>query len=361
MSRVRVRGWWLLPLVVAAILAAPWPSWFIEYAYSRALYPHIQRVMTALSNRTPWAVMDVLLVGGAVYVAWLLVRAVAAVRERGVVSALWELLRRVLRTSAVIALVFLIVWGLNYRRVPLELVLRGGNQVTVSASEIQALAEQAVVGSRVTRPAEPGGPTPGGDGFPALAARLAGPFQQALQQLGYPVTTVVGRPKVSRFLTPFFTAAGVTGMVNPLVLESIVHPELLPFERPMVLAHEWAHLAGVADEADASAVAWLACTLAGGDLAYSAHVFVVIEASAALPGPAWRGLRARLDPGVVSDLQALAHRLTKQQPVVRDTAFKVYDGYLKSNSVADGVRSYSRVLRVLAALASRGSGRLSDR
>lgn len=356
MSRVRVRGWWMGPLVVAAILLTPWPGWFIEYAYSRGMYPYIQRVLTAASNRTPWAVMDGLLAAAAVYVVWRLVRAVAAMRERGMGSALWEFTRRLLRTSALIACVFLVVWGLNYRRVPLERVLRGENQAAVTPDEIQALAERAVTGSRDTRPADPGIPGSEGDSrdsFTALAARLAGPFQQALRQLGYPVVTVMGRPKVSRILTPFFTAAGVTGMVNPLALESIVHAELLPFERPMVLAHEWAHLAGVADEADASAVAWLACTLAGSDLAYSAHVFVVIETSAALPGPAWRELRTRLDPGVVSDLQALARRLTKQQPVVRDTAFKVYDGYLKSNSVADGVRSYSRVLRVLAALASR--------
>lgn len=356
MSRVRVRGWWMGPLVVAAILLTPWPDWFIEYAYSRGMYPYIQRVMTAVSNRTPWALMDGLLAAAALYVVWRLARAVAAMRERSAGSALWEFARRLVRASALIAIVFLVVWGLNYRRVPLERALRGEGQATVAPDEIQALAERAVAGSRDTRPPNPGTPTPDGesrDSLIALAARLAGPFQEALRQLGYPVVTVMGRPKVSRILTPFFTAAGVTGMVNPLVLESIVHAELLPFERPMVLAHEWAHLAGVADEADASAVAWLACTLAGGDLAYSAHVFVVIETSAALPRPVWRDLRARLDPGVVSDLQALTARLTKQRPIVRDTAFKVYDGYLKSNSVADGVRSYSRVLRVLAALATR--------
>ncbi len=64
-------------------------------------------------------------------------------------------------------------------------------------------------------------------------------------------------------LTPFFTWAGVTGMMNPFGLETIVHPDLLPFERPFVLAHEWAHLAGHADEAEASAVGWLACMNGG--------------------------------------------------------------------------------------------------
>jgi hypothetical protein len=128
---------------------------------------------------------------------------------------------------------------------------------------------------------------------------------------------------------------------------------LLPFERPMTLGHEWAHLAGFADEADASAVAWLACTLGDRDLAYSAHLDVVLEAASALPGSVWRELRPTLDPGVVQDIAALRKRLERQEPIVRDTAFKVYDRYLKSNGVEDGVRSYSRMLRVLVALTAR--------
>ena len=30
-------------------------------------------------------------------------------------------------------------------------------------------------------------------------------------------------------------------------------------ERPFVIAHEWAHLAGYADESEANFVAWLTC------------------------------------------------------------------------------------------------------
>ena len=43
-------------------------------------------------------------------------------------------------------------------------------------------------------------------------------------------------------------------MLNPFGLETIVLPDLLPYERPFVVAHEWAHLAGHADEAEASAI-----------------------------------------------------------------------------------------------------------
>jgi hypothetical protein len=353
MSRVRVRGWWLVSLLALAVMAMPWPAWLVEVVYSRRIYPLVQRAMTGASNQMGWAIIDVLLVAAAVYVLWRLVRAFTRSRERGIVSGVWELTRRLLRTSALLGLAFLAVWGLNYRRVPLETTLRGATSATtaISAADIRALADAAVAGTRLTRPADDSG---GDRSYASVAARLAGPFQQALQRLGMPAVTT-GRPKSSVVLTPFFTSAGVTGMVNPLVLESIVHPDLLPFERPMVLAHEWAHLAGFADEADASAVGWLACTLGDPDLAYSAHVFVVIETAGAMPRPVWRDLRAQLDPGVIRDLDALTARLTKQQPVVRDTAFKVYDGYLRSNRVADGVQSYSRVLRVLTAL-TRGTG-----
>lgn len=353
MSRVRVRGWWLIALIAAGFMVIPWPAWLVEAVYSRGIYPRIQQFYTGASNQFPVAIVDVLLAGLVVYVIWLGVRFIRRTRERGALSATSELVRRVVRTAAVLALIFLVNWGCNYRRRPLEETLRGGTAATVTQDDIRALAERSIAGTHATRPAE-------GQvdrSYQAVAARLAEPFRQALTQVGAGVTPAIGRPKTSRLLTPFYTKAGVTGMVNPFVLESIVHPDLLDFERPMVLAHEWAHLAGFADEADASAIAWLACTLGDPDLAYSAHLFVLLETAEALPRSVWREISPRLDRTVVADIDALRKRLAKQEPVVRETAFKVYDRYLKSNGVSDGVRSYSRMLRVVVAMRASGLGR----
>ena len=345
MSRVRVRGWWLHALIALLVMAVPWPAWLIEATYSRGMYPRLQRVVTDASNRAGLAIVDVLLVLVVVYVLWLIVRFIMRMRESGMATASWEVARRLVRTSALIVLVFFANWGLNYRRASLEETLRGGVSVTVTTADIRALSERSITGTHATRHEA----VQSDRAFAPVAARLADPFQRALKHLGMPASTV-GRPKVSKILTPFFTKAGVTGMVNPFALESVVYPGLLPFERPMVLAHEWAHLAGFADEADASAVAWLACTLGPPDLAYSAHLFVVLESASAMPGSVWRELRPKLDAGVLDDIAALQERLKKQEPVVRDTAFKVYDRYLKSNGVEDGVRSYSRMLRVIVAM-----------
>ncbi len=343
MSRVRVRGWWFWPLLVALVVVIPWPAWLIELAYARGVYPQIQRVVTQASNQAPFAIIDVGLGLLAVYLVVLMGRAVFAILSRGFVSAVWELIRRVVRAAAVIALAFLVLWGMNYRRQALETTLGGASSEAPDVEALRRLATTAATEAGRLRAAAAGASAD----YQDIAGRLEASFQRGLSALGLSRLATPGRPKESRVLTPFFTAAGVNGMVNPVALESIVHPDLLPFERPMVLAHEWAHLAGFADEADASAIAWLACVTGDAALAYSAHIFVILETAGALPPGDWRAVRARLAPGVVEDLAALAQRLTRQRPAVRQSAFRVYDGYLKSNRVQDGVRSYNRVLRVL--------------
>ena len=136
-------------------------------------------------------------------------------------------------------------------------------------------------------------------------------------------------------------------MINPLALESIVHRDLLPFERPFVLAHEWAHLAGHGDEAEASAVGWFACMNGAPALAYSASLYLIMEAGSQLRGDARSRAFAKLDPGVRADFEAIRQRLMRQQPRVRQASAKVYDQYLKANRVEDGTASYSRAVSVI--------------
>jgi hypothetical protein len=180
-----------------------------------------------------------------------------------------------------------------------------------------------------------------------LAAQLEGPMGAALAQLNLEPLARPGRPKASHLLTPFFTWSGTDGMVNPFALESIIHPDLLPFERAFILAHEWAHLAGQADEAAASAVGWFACMNGPPALAYSASLYLLMEGGAVLSGPARSTAFATIDNGVRQDLEAIRQRLLRQRPAVRRVTSEVYDTYLRANRVADGTKSYGRALTVI--------------
>ncbi|PYR42889.1 MAG: hypothetical protein DMF93_04575 [Acidobacteria bacterium] len=93
----------------------------------------------------------------------------------------------------------------------------------------------------------------------AIDADLADGLHAALDDLRRGAIIVPARPKRTA-LDLYFRRAGVDGMTDPLFLETLVASDVLPFERPFVVAHEWSHLAGFADEGDANFVGFLACT-----------------------------------------------------------------------------------------------------
>ena len=148
---------------------------------------------------------------------------------------------------------------------------------------------------------------------------LREPMNLALKSLGRVPLETPSQPKFSLVLTPFFRLSGVTGMINPFGLETIVFPDLLPFERPFVLAHEWGHLSGHADEAEASAVGWLACMKGDAVLGYSASLYLVMETARAMPDDVREKAMARLDAGVRADIDAIANRMQAQNPAVQQT------------------------------------------
>jgi hypothetical protein len=343
---------WLGSCLIALVLAAaPLPAWMIERFYARDAYPLLQGIVTTMSNAIPLAVLDLLLLALALLLARWVVRGVRLARAHGARVAVWDVFRRVVRTVSIVAILFLVMWGLNYRRTSLEASLNL-TAPPPSADDLQsAVLEANDLAGRLQPSLGSSEPL----SYDDLLRRLPVPLTAALRQLNRPPLSVPGRPKYSLVLTPYFTAAGIDGMIDPLALESVVHPDLLPVERPFVLAHEWSHLAGAADEAEASAIGWLACMKGDPPLAYSASLYLIGEAGSSLPRDRWRAVAGRLDPAVRRDLDAIARRVQREQPVVQRTAARVYDTYLKANRVGDGVASYSRALTLILSPTLRGA------
>jgi hypothetical protein len=180
-----------------------------------------------------------------------------------------------------------------------------------------------------------------------VRVRLAPAFAEAQRALGAAHLATAGRPKVS-ILSPFFRLASVDGMINPLGLEVLVNPEVLPVERPFVVAHEWGHLAGWARESEASFVGWVTC-LQGDELArYSAWLDLYFRVSGDLPPARARVIASDLGEGPRRDLVAINARLAHAQPVLQRASWAVYDRFLKANRVPEGIRSYDEAVTLLA-------------
>jgi len=224
----------------------------------------------------------------------------------------------------------------------------------VTPESIRTLAEMAAAElNRLYEPAHASGWPDAGSIEPALAAG----FGRALADLRLPPSIVVGRPKVT-LLDWYFRRAGVSGMTDPFFLETLVATDLLPFERPFVVAHEWAHLAGVADEGDANFVGWLACLHGSAADRYSSWLFFYGELSGSLPRDDRAAAVAKLEKGPRDDLRAIRERnIAQVNPRVSGAGWRVYDSYLKANRVESGAASYAHVVRLVAGASFTGEWR----
>ena len=322
-------------ILVAAIAAiAPVPSGVVERVFSRGLYPVVQRALTPISNLVPIALLDLLI---AVVVGLIVTATVRSLRSgggwRGAVRPIGLLLLKVVAASY---LLFLALWGMNYRRLPLEEKL-AFDRARVTQQHAIALASEAVRRLNSLH----------GQAHAVVfdRGRLAVAFAAAERTLGATRPTAVGLPK-SSILGFYFRSAAIDGMTDPIFLEVILNPDLLPVELPEVLGHEWSHLAGYADESEASFLAWLTC-LRGDRLAqYSGWLAAYRRAVAGLPRASRAGLPV-LEEGPRSDLRALAARYERSSPIVRRAAREAYDSYLKANRIPEGIENYDAVIQLM--------------
>jgi hypothetical protein len=317
----------LYTLALAGALA-PIPSWAVERWYSQDIYPSLQRILTTASNSVPFALFDILWVAAAAVCATASYR---RIRTDGWRRGPLRLAVMAARAIAAVYIIFLATWGLNYRRVPLiERLAFDPQRVTRTAAGRLGETNAATLNTLYAAAHQ----------TPEPLSSLDAAFQDAVRGLGATRPVVPGRPKPT-LLGGYFHETSVAGMTDPFLLETLIAPDLLDVERPFVIAHEWAHLAGYADESEANFIAWLTCRRAGPAARYSAALALIGYA-----GPR-RPLNQALDIGPRIDIYAIGYRYARTNETLRFAARQGYDKYLKANRVERGVESYDAVVQLI--------------
>jgi len=329
----RVGGALAIALAALAALAPLPPAW-VEGVYSRGLYPRLQPVVSSVSALAPVALFDVA-------VALLLGAAVILIARRWRADGFLRALRRTAPAAAVTAAIlylwFLIFWGFNYRRVPLEQKL-AYDATRITRDHALELARLAVGRANETVERARASTLEEDTLLSALRA-----VQSALR--GSPLASAP-EPKRS-LLSLYFRRAAIDGMTDPFFLEIIVNPDVLASERPFVLAHEWAHVAGYADESEANFIAWLTCLRGSPAAQYSAWLAAYQHIASGLPSADRRELAAAVSPAVRADLIAERERFNRSSPRVRAAARGAYDTYLRANRIEEGIANYNAVVRLM--------------
>jgi len=248
---------------------------------------------------------------------------------------------------------FYTLWGFNYNRVGLETQLHLEVQ-PLDLATIRAEADEAVRALAEARASTPGADEAAlGDG--ALPRDLETKVRDALAKVlagaGYPVT---GRPRV-RPLWPggLMMRFSSTGFYLPYCGEGYIADNLTAWEKPFVTAHEMVHAYGITDEGAANFLGFLACVSSddpfirySGLLSYWNYVFAEL---ARLSRDDAKRLAARLPEGARADLRAAFENWDRYRGPMRAAAQAVYERYLKSQGIAEGLKSYDRFVSLVAA------------
>ncbi|MBD5633799.1 MAG: DUF3810 family protein [Candidatus Eremiobacteraeota bacterium] len=341
-AAVRLRRSFLVDAIaiVAAIavrLGTPPPSW-IEAHYANGAYPAIDRAVRALTGPIPIDVGDVLLaIAIASLVRYWIVEAKRG--RRNLPSTLARIASRTLAVACGIYVWFMFSWAFDYSRIPLSEKLALHEERTGEDS-VNRFADR--ITDELTRAAPAAHRERISDA--EVAVRLEPTFERTIRRLGDVATFAPPRIKPTVF-QPLLQASATTGFTDPWTHEVNVDSSLFFFERPAIFAHEWSHVSGFNDEAEANFISVIACTTSGDPLLRYSGLLLVWENL-----PQGVHLTHRMGRLAYDDLMAIRARYVRNVNArVEHAGRAAYDGYLKSNHVKAGYASYGLFIRWMTA------------
>jgi hypothetical protein len=249
---------------------------------------------------------------------------------------------------------FLLMWGFNYARVPLETQIGldlqplGREQLIAEARWVQA---QAINTRRQI---------PSADTFALneshylefdIENMMRAYLADALNEWGFPTW---GRVR-GRFLQPngILLRFSASGIYLPWTGEGHIDNALHPTRKPFTMAHELGHGYGFGDEAVCNFLGYVACLKSNHPaIRYSAYLMYWQYVMGELRGidpDSYKAIRAEISKGMNNDLRAIYAVHDAYPPLMPVIQQAAYNAYLKSQGVKEGVLSYNRMIVLVSA------------
>lgn len=252
---------------------------------------------------------------------------------------------------------FLLLWGFNYARQPVENQLNLETK-TLTLDQIINETKWATAEINLARNLIPNTDTN------AITSKFLPPnLEDTMRQLLVTVLKENNYPTIGnmrgRLVYPkgFLMRLGASGIYLPWIGEGHVDGALTAIQLPFTMAHELAHGYGFGDEGSCNFWAYVACLSSknpliqySGKLAYWRYIaaeykFFKMEE--------YEIFRAKnLSRGVFNDVEMM-YKNRDKYPNLIPFQNEAYDTYLKFQGVEEGIESYSRMVLLVKAWKSR--------
>jgi hypothetical protein len=156
--------------------------------------------------------------------------------------------------------------------------------------------------------------------------------------------------------TPLYSKVGVLGSMGPFFAEAQLNADLPEVQYPFTYAHEFSHLLGVSNEAEANYWAYRACTESSSPtLQYCGYFgllpYVISNASRLLTKEDFEAWIQTIRPEVHEQFNAKnKYWREKYSPFIGHIQDFAYNLFLKSNKIDSGKKNYAEVVGLLLSL-----------
>lgn len=352
---IQNKNWYWIGLGLSAILLrvllAPYPA-IIEQYYSRGLFLGIRVLVDYTVANLPFPLLYLF-----VPALLLLITHRLGSWWNKAYKTLWHKgAALLLKAGAFLGggvFFFLLLWGYNYSRLPLEDQL-GLELRPLSVDQLWEALNEEGEQLKALRRQLPGLRTEavGAAALPDdLEHQLRRGVEAWLEEHGFPT---VGKVRTKRiYPRGIFLRFSSAGLYFPWTGEGQYDAGLHPLQEISVLAHELGHGYGFGDEGTCNFLSYVACTSAEDPLiAYAGHLdhwrTLAIQYRRYAP-EAYQAYRESLPLGVQADLDAINETLRRYPDIMPAFRYRAYDAYLKAQGIEEGIKNYSRVVMLVSA------------
>ena len=333
---------WGLPIlaILFIILCRYQPAW--AEGYARIVYPALSIVLSAFSSLFPFSLEEVLAVIG---VLWILLFPIVQKKK----GRSWKYIGiRGMEMLAWVYIWFYFGWGLNYFRYNVYTRLQTPpakyeerqfmDFLHAYTDSLNATYIPDVNLSEKT-----------------IEKEVKNFYQSLPEEAGLVIPTSLQRVKFFAF-TPFYSGVGVLGSMGPFFAEAQLNRDLLPIQLPFTYAHEFSHLLGVSNEAEANYWAYRACTESDiQEMRYCGYFglmpLVLSNASSLLTKEQYREFVKGIRPEIVNAYnEKQKYWQERYSPAIGKIQEVTYNLFLKGNQIPSGRKNYAEVISLLLSL-----------
>lgn len=335
----------------------------VEKYYSQVINKVIVQVLSKISGIFPFSLYEITIYIIVISVFLFLCSTVFTVfnKKKNLKAFLKNSILNILSIVSIVYFLFVVLWGINYNRIPLETTLINKYNLENSTSikskqhsvkELTKLYKFLVAKANEARRHT----LQDKDGVVKSNTDYKGIINRA--QLGYDnildiLPSVSGSYSKAKYVisSNLMCYTGITGIYFPFTGEANVNIAIPDLYIPCTVEHEMAHQRGFASEDEANFIAYITSIKhADIDFNYSGYILALNYTASALSKvdyDAYVEISAGISDSVRRDLKNESEFWKKYEGKIDKISNEFNDSYLKANGIVEGTQSYGKMVDLL--------------